>query len=156
MVVERIGVSPEQLASIPLFAELQPDELSRFAELAECVTVPAGETIDAERDFAYEFFVIEEGRAEVLRDGRRLAELGPGDFFGEIGLLVTGRRTASVVALTPMRLIISVVQAARARASDVRGRRSRSLRRALPAPLTDVARCRRRESNPHSPRGTGI
>ena len=40
-----------------------------------------------------------------MRDGRRLAKLGPGDFFGEIGLLVTGRRTASMVALSPMRLI---------------------------------------------------
>ena len=57
--------------------------------------------------------MIEEGRAEVVRDGRRLAELGPGDFFGEIGLLVTGRRTASVVALTPMRLIVMFEQSFR-------------------------------------------
>jgi len=41
----------------------------------------------------------------VIREGHRVAELGPGDFFGEIGLLVTGRRTASVVSLSPMRLI---------------------------------------------------
>ena len=97
MAVERGVVSPEQLAAIPLFAQLQADERERFAGLAEEIVVPAGETIDSESDFAYEFFIIEEGHAEVVRDGRRLAELGPGDFFGEIGLLVTGRRTASVV-----------------------------------------------------------
>jgi len=50
--------------------------------------------------------VTAEGRAEVVREGRRFAELGPSDFFGEIGLLVTGRRTASVVSLSPMRLIV--------------------------------------------------
>lgn len=105
MAVERGAVNPVALAAIPLFAELRPDQRELVAELAEGIVVPAGETIDSERDFAYEFFVIEEGRAEVVRDGRRLAELGPGDFFGEIGLLVTGRRTASVVALSPMRLI---------------------------------------------------
>jgi CRP/FNR family transcriptional regulator, cyclic AMP receptor protein len=42
----------------------------------------------------------------VTKDGERIAELGPGDFFGEIGLLETERRTASVVASTPMRLIV--------------------------------------------------
>lgn len=105
MPIERGTVETERLAAIPLFAQLRPEERARVAELAEEVVVPSGETIDSERDFAYEFFIIDEGRAEVVRDGRRLAELGPGDFFGEIGLLVTGRRTASVVAVSPMRLI---------------------------------------------------
>ena len=57
--------------------------------------------------------MIKDGQAEVVRDGRRLAELGPGDFFGEIGLLVMGRRTASPVALTPMRLIVMFEQSFR-------------------------------------------
>ena len=83
-------MDPGQLGALPLFADLSPEELSRAAELTEWIELPAGETVGAERNFAYEFFVIEEGRAEVVRDGRRLAELGPGDFFGEIGLLVTG------------------------------------------------------------------
>jgi CRP-like cAMP-binding protein len=48
---------------------------------------------------------IEEGEAEVLRDGNHVADLGPGDFFGEIGLLEKDRRTATVVAKTPMQLI---------------------------------------------------
>jgi CRP/FNR family transcriptional regulator, cyclic AMP receptor protein len=58
-----------------------------------------------EGDFAYEFFAIEEGTAEVRKDDRVLARLGPGEFFGEIGLLVTGRRTASVVATSPLLLV---------------------------------------------------
>ena len=114
MAVERGVVGPDQLAAMPLFAGLRLEELERVAELAEGVAVPAGETVASEHDFAYEFFIIEEGRAEVVqRDGSRLAELGPGDFFGEIGLLVTGRRTASVVSLTPMRLIVMFEQSFR-------------------------------------------
>ncbi len=70
----------------------------------EPVTVEAGETLCLQGEFAYQFFVIEEGTAEVTTDGRRVAELSAGDCFGEIGLLVTGRRVASVVARTPMRL----------------------------------------------------
>ena len=50
--------------------------------------------------------MIEEGSADVIQHGERVAELGPGDFFGEIGLIETERRTASVVATTPMKLIV--------------------------------------------------
>ena len=88
---------------------------SSFASLSSWrpSRVPAGETIDSKGDFAYEFFVIEAGSAEVLGDGRRLATLEPGDFFGEVGLLITGRRTASVVSLTPMRMIAMFEQSFR-------------------------------------------
>ena len=105
MAVAREVVDPQRLTTMPLFATLDDEQLVRVAELSEAVSVPAGTTVNAEQNFAYEFFVIEEGKAEVVRDGRRLAELGPGDFFGEIGLLITGRRTASVVSLTPMRMV---------------------------------------------------
>ncbi len=88
-----------------LFSDLPQEELVRVAELSESLDVPAGEAIDSKDDFAYEFFVIEEGTAEVVSDGRKLADLGPGDFFGEIGLLITGRRTASVVSTSPMRVV---------------------------------------------------
>ena len=68
------------------------------------VDVPAGLDILREGDPAREFFLIERGRATVTRDGRRVAGLGPGDFFGEIALLRGGRRTASVVAASDMRV----------------------------------------------------
>jgi CRP-like cAMP-binding protein len=55
-------------------------------------------------DFGYTFSVIEDGTATVTDGDVQLAELGPGDFFGEIGLLVTGRRTASVTATSPIRV----------------------------------------------------
>ena len=57
------------------------------------------------RDFAYHFYAIAEGGADVVTDGETVATLGPGDFFGEIGLLVTGRRTASVIARGPTHLV---------------------------------------------------
>jgi CRP/FNR family cyclic AMP-dependent transcriptional regulator len=72
--------------------------------LTDVVDVPAGQRLIAQGDRPLEFFVIEEGAAEVSRDDQPLAELGPGDFFGEIALLQGGTRTASVIAATEMRL----------------------------------------------------
>ena len=65
----------------------------------------AGTSLAVQGDNAYELFFIEAGEAEVRRDGEVLATLSPGDVFGEIGVLVTGTRTASVVAISPMRLL---------------------------------------------------
>lgn len=69
------------------------------------VTVDAGTTLASEGDNAYELFVIEEGDADVRKGGEVVRKLGPGDVFGEIGLLATGTRTASVIATSPMRLV---------------------------------------------------
>jgi CRP/FNR family cyclic AMP-dependent transcriptional regulator len=99
-------MNPDGLEQIPLFAALGDQEGQIVAGLAEDVAVPAGEQLILEGDFGYQLFAIREGRAEVTHEGEQLAELGPGDVFGEIGLLVTGRRTASVTALTPMRLLV--------------------------------------------------
>ena len=70
----------------------------------EEVFVAPGEKLASEGEFAYHLFVIEEGTASVLIGDSTVRELGPGDVFGEVGLLVTGRRTATVVATTPMTL----------------------------------------------------
>ena len=141
MAVAREVVDPQRLTTMPLFATLDDEQLVRVAELSEAVSVPAGTTVNAEQNFAYEFFVIEEGKAEVVRDGRRLAELGPGDFFGEIGLLITGRRTASVVSLTPMRR--PGLPAPRARAARLRRERARRVQGAAPAHLGPSGRVAR-------------
>ena len=70
------------------------------------VDVSEGKHLVDEGDFAYEFFAIEEGEAEVLHGGRHVADLGPGDFLGEMGAIDHSRRRASVVARTPMKVIV--------------------------------------------------
>jgi CRP-like cAMP-binding protein len=100
-----MSVAPAVLETIPIFAGLREEDRARVAELADEVSVNAGAVICDEREFAYHFYAIVEGDAEVRHDGQTLAELGPGDFFGEIGMLFTGRRTASVVAREPTRLV---------------------------------------------------
>jgi CRP-like cAMP-binding protein len=85
---------------------LSRNELRRLAQWADEISVREGEELATEGRFAHEFFVIEEGSAAVMQKGELIDELGPGDFFGEIGLLETERRTATVVAATPMRVIV--------------------------------------------------
>jgi CRP-like cAMP-binding protein len=98
-------MDPERLKVIPVFASLDDETLREIATFATEISVPAGKHLLNEGDYAYEFMAIEEGEAEVVRQGERVATLGPGDFFGEIALLEKTLRTASVVALTPMRLV---------------------------------------------------
>jgi CRP/FNR family cyclic AMP-dependent transcriptional regulator len=95
-----------RLEGVGVFSGLSKKELGKLAGWTDEVSVPAGQELATEGQFAHEFFVIEEGSAEVRQDGERIAELGPGEFFGEIGLLETDRRTATVVATTPMQLIV--------------------------------------------------
>jgi CRP/FNR family cyclic AMP-dependent transcriptional regulator len=100
------GVDAKQLAGVGLFSSLSKGELEKLSRWTDDLTVREGEELATEGRFAHEFFMIEEGTAEVLQGGKQIAELGPGDFFGEIALLETERRTASVVAATPMRVIV--------------------------------------------------
>jgi CRP/FNR family transcriptional regulator, cyclic AMP receptor protein len=94
-----------RLKSIPLFEEMGDEELSQIAPFAQEVTVEEGKVLVREGDYSYEFMVIEEGTAEVTRAGEHLADLGPGDFFGEMGLLEKTLRNATVKAKTAMHLI---------------------------------------------------
>jgi CRP/FNR family transcriptional regulator, cyclic AMP receptor protein len=96
----------DRLSGIELFAGLSPQERERVARWVDELQIQAGRHVVDEGRFAYEFFVIEEGEADVVQDGRRIAGMGPGDFFGEIALLDAERRSASVVATTPMRLLV--------------------------------------------------
>jgi CRP-like cAMP-binding protein len=94
-----------RLKQLPLFQDVPDDELAQIATFAQEVTVEQGRELVREGDFSYEFMAIEEGEAEVTRHGEHLADLGAGDFFGEIGLLEKTLRTATVTAKTPMRLV---------------------------------------------------
>ncbi|MEY2516240.1 MAG: family transcriptional regulator, cyclic receptor protein [bacterium] len=99
-------MDPERLKAIPVFASLDEQTLLRIAIFASEVSHPAGRELVRQGDYAREFMAIEEGEVEILRDGERIATLGPGDFFGEIGVLEKTRRTATVVATTPVRLVL--------------------------------------------------
>ena len=94
-----------RLKSLPLFADVPDEELAQIAGFAQEVTVDQGRELVREGDFSYEFMAIEEGQAEVTRNGEHVAELGPGDFFGEMGLLEKTLRNATVSAKTPMKLV---------------------------------------------------
>ena len=94
-----------RLKSIPLFTDIADEELQEIATFAQEVMVEAGRELVREGDFSYEFMAIEEGQAEVTRHGEHVADLGPGDFFGETGLLEKTLRNATVTAKTSMRVV---------------------------------------------------
>jgi CRP/FNR family transcriptional regulator, cyclic AMP receptor protein len=94
-----------RLKSIPLFEEVGDEELAQIAPFATEVSVEEGRELVREGDFSYEFMAIEEGEAEVTRGGEHVADLGPGDFFGEMGLLERTLRNATVTAKTAIRLV---------------------------------------------------
>jgi CRP-like cAMP-binding protein len=94
-----------RLKSIPLFQEVGDEELAQIAPFATEVSVEQGRELVREGDFSYEFMAIEEGQAEVTRGGEHVADLGPGDFFGEMGLIERTLRNATVTATTPVRLV---------------------------------------------------
>jgi CRP/FNR family cyclic AMP-dependent transcriptional regulator len=98
-------VDPSRLATMTFFAALDAGDIDRIAEKASETDAAAGQALATEGDFGYAMYAIESGTADVTSDGKLLRTLGPGDVFGEIAVLASGRRTASVVATTPMRLI---------------------------------------------------
>jgi CRP-like cAMP-binding protein len=113
----RIAAMEEsELRSIPLFESLTSEERRAIAPHADEVEVQEGTELVRQGEFAYEFFVIEEGTAEVLRDGERIAELGPGDFLGEMGIVGKVVRNATVVTTSPARVIVMTEQALRSMA----------------------------------------
>ena len=92
----------ELLQDVPLFSQCSKKELALFSRLTTTVSFPAGKVAAQQGSFGYEFIVIVEGKATVSIDGRTIATLGPGDFFGEVALLDRGPRTATVTADTDL------------------------------------------------------
>ena len=95
-----------RLASIPLFAGLDETDLTAIAASASELEAEEGQTVASEGDFGHALYAIESGTAEVSTSGTKVGMLGPGEVFGEIAVVASGRRTASVVATSPMRLIV--------------------------------------------------
>src|SRR5919112_5466239 len=108
-----------RLREIPLFAGLGKKERREVAKQADEVEVETGRHLVREGEFAYEFFAIEEGTAEVRRGDQLLAELGPGDFFGEMGLMEDTRRNATVVATAPLKVVVMTGPAFRQTAREL-------------------------------------
>ena len=109
----------ERLRSIPLFAGLSSRELETIGPLADEVDLEEGRELVREGEFAYEFFAIEDGSAEVRRGDERLAELAAGDFFGEMGVMAHVPRNASVVVTSPTTAIVMTAGALRQVARDM-------------------------------------
>jgi len=103
-------MNADHLKSIPLFASLSRRDRDLVARYADEVDVPAGKTLTEEGGSAREFFVIDSGTASVTKGGQEINTLGPGDFFGEIGVLRHSPRTATVTATSPMHLVVLFAQ----------------------------------------------
>jgi CRP/FNR family transcriptional regulator, cyclic AMP receptor protein len=109
----------QHLRSIEMFASLDKHQLRRIAQNADEVDVQPGKELLREGEYAYEFMAIEDGTAEVLRGGEHVADLGPGDILGEIAALERGKRNASVVARSPMRLAVMTAHDMRSLAAAI-------------------------------------
>ncbi|MDQ2984195.1 MAG: aminotransferase class I/II-fold pyridoxal phosphate-dependent enzyme [Actinomycetota bacterium] len=105
------GVTPASIAGVTLFQGLDAEETALVAGLAQTRDVAAGTTVVEQWDVERDFFVVLDGKAEVILDGELVNELGPGDFFGELAALDWGAgfgypRLASVVAVSALRLLV--------------------------------------------------
>jgi CRP-like cAMP-binding protein len=94
-----------RIAAIPLFSDLAESDLARLAEVASELEVQGGDTLTTEGEFGHCLFAVETGTADVLTDGQVVGSVGPGDVVGEVAVVASGRRTATIVATSPMRLI---------------------------------------------------
>ena len=99
-------MNADELRTIPLFEGLSAKEREQIARWADEIDVPAGRHLLDQGRFAYEFFVIADGTAEVRQDRHPIATLGRGDVVGEIALLEGSRRSATIETLTPVRALV--------------------------------------------------
>jgi len=102
----RSGTKVDLIARVPLFAGLSKSELGQVASIADEIDLPANKVLIREGERGREFFVLLEGEAEVARKGRKLAIRRSGDFFGEIALVSSLPRTATVKTREPSRALV--------------------------------------------------
>ena len=93
-----------ELRELPVFHGLDAEQLSAILEHGSWVTAAPGEALVTQGEPGDRFFAVESGRAEVQRDGAVVGSVSKGMYFGEVALLRDVPRTATVAAVTPMRL----------------------------------------------------
>jgi CRP-like cAMP-binding protein len=98
-------MDPNRLTAIPLFSDLSADEARRLSAFATETSAAEGQILMKEGDYSTELIAIEEGTADVVRGGQKIASLKDGDLIGEMGLLSREPRNADVIATSPMRLL---------------------------------------------------
>jgi CRP-like cAMP-binding protein len=98
-------MDPNRLTAIPIFSHLSEEEAKRLAAFATETSVAEGQILMKQGDYATELIGIEEGTADVIRDGKNIASLKEGDLIGEMGLLEREPRNADVIATSPMRVM---------------------------------------------------
>ena len=96
----------ELLKKVPLFSGCSKSELRELAKSADELDVREGTVLTREGRPGREFFVLISGTAKVTKNGRKIAELGPGDWLGEIALITDSPRTATVTATSPIDLLV--------------------------------------------------
>jgi CRP-like cAMP-binding protein len=98
-------VDAHELEAIPLFAGLTVDQRTMVASACDELEVDEGTVLVREGDFGHAVFAIMSGTADVVHEGAVVNTLGPGDYFGEIAVMSGGRRSASVIATSPLTLV---------------------------------------------------
>ena len=98
-------MDPNRLKAIPLFSHLSDEEANRLAAFATETSAAEGQILMKQGDYAVELIGIEEGTADVIQDGHKVASLGTGDLIGEMALFNREPRNADVIATSPMRLL---------------------------------------------------
>ena len=94
------------MRDIAFFSGFDETQRQQIAGACRELTIDEGTTLTEEGEFAYAMFAVIEGTADVARNGQHIRALGPGDVFGEIAVFFGGQRTATVVATSPMRLVM--------------------------------------------------
>jgi CRP/FNR family transcriptional regulator, cyclic AMP receptor protein len=98
-------MDPNRLTEIPIFSELSDEEARRLATFATETSAAEGQMLMKEGDYSVELIAIEEGTADVIQGGKKIASLKAGDLIGEMGLIERRPRNADVIATSPMRLL---------------------------------------------------
>src|SRR5437763_6575315 len=98
-------MDPNRLKAIPIFSHLSEEEANRLAAFATETSIAEGQILMKEGDYSTELIAVEEGTADVIQGGQKIASLKQGDLIGEMGLLERGPRNADVIATSPMRVV---------------------------------------------------